>query len=399
MIKEKITGSELDNLINTSEVFSETHYSKSISAIVGYLIAKEKIKEENVYHEIMDWSHQIPPIPNNLETISEQIDFIIENSGQVKHMIKDLRIILNKVIPVAYGLFGYKKAMNLAKISDISVSLNLEAIRGERGAFDLRLHSIARPYKQQEYSANNVLRMLENTEFSDEKGRFEFGFDQHPRCQDAISLRATPQTHGGARDVFEFVRKSINDYLSEDIDLSTQLRYALDLSMVGLADIGNISERRAFRLNDYNLSYGLPTNLVFKEPGYNHGFPVLQAVGTAVLGELKTYTLPTKTNFDDELNKSLLFTSAKRFVDSLGYLSKILTIELMMSCQGIDLIKLKLPELKLGKGTQIAYNKIRKIVDVVEENRYLVTEMNELDKYVLSGDLIIEVEKVVGYLK
>ncbi|SHI33120.1 Aromatic amino acid lyase [Dethiosulfatibacter aminovorans DSM 17477] len=386
--------------IKSDNKLIDSHYPESITALTLYLLAREYSDKVNFASALEKKAEaSLPSIPASLATEKEQADFIIEVLGDLAGMADNMREVLHKVLPAAYGIYGVVKSMNLAKAVDLTLALNLEAIRGERGAFDLRLHNISRPFKQQENSAENTLRILEDTEFADDKGRFSFGYDTHPRCQDAISFRAAPQTHGGARDALDFMKKSIEEYMESDLDLSTQLRYAADMAITALAGFGNISERRAFRLNDHNFSYGLPTNLIYKDPGYNHGFVVVQAVGTAILGELKTNALPTRSSMDERLNRTLAFSSAKRVVDSLGLLSKILMIEAFMSCQGIDLVRKVLPELKLGKGTEAAYSRIRESVKLVESNRYIIPEMNELDRMIFTGELISAVEDAVGSLK
>lgn len=390
----------LTDKIKSDKNLIDSHYPESITALTLYLTAKEYSDNSNLSSSLEEKAEvSLPSIPTGLATEKEQTDFIIDVLGDLANKADNMKEVLHKVLPVAYGIYGNVKSMELAKAVDLTLALNLEAIRGERGAFDLRLHNTARPFKQQENSAENTLRILEDTEFADDKGRFAFGYDTHPRCQDAISFRAAPQTHGGARDALDFMRTTIEDYMESSLDLSTQLRYATDMAMTALAGLGNISERRAFRLNDHDFSYGLPTNLIYKDPGYNHGFVVVQAVGTAVLGELKTKALPTRASTDDRLNRTLAFSSAKRVVDSLGLLSKILMIEAFMSCQGIDLVKKVLPDLKLGKGTEAAYSKIRESVKLVESNRYIIPEMNELDRMIFTNELISAVEDAVGILK
>ena len=386
--------------IKSDKNLIDSYYPESITALTLYLLAKEYSNNEDLASKLKEKAEgELPSIPVAHATEKDQSDFIIDILGDLTKQADDIKQSLHRVLPLAYGIYGYVKSMDLAKAVDLTLALNLEAIRGEKGAFDLRLHNISRPFPQQENSAENTLRMLEDTEFADGKGRFAYGYDTHPRCQDAISFRAAPQTHGGARDALDFMKKSIEDYMETSLDLSTQLRYATDMAITALAGFGNISERRAFRLNDHDFSYGLPTNLIYKDPGYNHGFVVVQAVGTAVLGELKTHALPTRASMDDRINRTLAFSSAKRVVDSLGLLSKILMIEAFMSCQGIDLVKKVLPDLKLGKGTGAAYSKIRESVKLVEENRYIIPEMNELDRMIFTGQLISTVEDTVGSLK
>lgn len=296
------------------------------------------------------------------------------------------------------AVYSYLKALDLAKSADISLAMNLEAIRGEKGAFDKRLHELARPYKSQMMTASNTLRLLEDSDYTTDEGRYAFGYDTAPRCQDAISYRAAPQTHGGVRDTIEFLKTSIDKTINSKSEISIRLKYAFDFLMIGLSDLGNICERRTFRLTDEKLSYGLPTNLVYENPGVNHGFPVIQAVGTAVLGELKTLSLPTTIRSTKEENDLLGLQSGLRVLEGLNLLSKVITIEVYISAQGMDLVKNILPDLCFGKGTKIAHNILRATVAVVKENRYVVHDMIRANELVRSGALVTGVEDSIGGL-
>lgn len=288
--------------------------------------------------------------------------------------------------------FNLKFAASLIKQADISLSLNLEAIRGEKGAFDLRLHQLARPYTSQAESAENVLRLLESSEFTTDQGRVKYGYDKTARCQDAISYRAAPQTHGGVKDAFKFYKSASTHPFNEH-----QVRYATALLTTAIADLGNISERRSFRLTDTHLSYGLPTNLVMSSPGFNHGFPVVQAVATAALGELKTKTL--HVNLNAFSSDGLALTANIKLFEALQLLSKIIAIEIYMSAQGISIVKEKLTTSSLGLGTEAAYKMIRQTIASVEENRYLISDLLNLDQYVQDGLILNAVETSIGQLK
>ncbi|MDE7220854.1 MAG: aromatic amino acid ammonia-lyase [Oscillospiraceae bacterium] len=156
-----------------------------------------------------------------------------------------------------------ERTNRLLRCADLAVSMNLETIRGELGAFDGRLHRLACPYPGQIDCAENVRRLTEGSDMTSDKGRFAFGYDKAPRAQDAICVRATPQTHGGVRDVFSFARKQIEADITEGELSMARTELALSALLTALADI---SERRAFRLNDTHLSYGLPRGWTLSPP-------------------------------------------------------------------------------------------------------------------------------------
>ena len=389
----------LCNLVTCEKSLIEYHYPESVTRIILYLLSRKEEPGKNLDDLVKFIEGQLPEIPTSLNIEDELVSFLEDMLKDKDIKIENAAPSLHEALPLSFGIYTYARSMEIAKAADLGLALNLEAIRGEKGAFDLRLHSEARYFEQQYTSAENTLRFLEGSNFTEDEGRFQYGYDDHPRCQDAISYRSAPQTHGGARDTFEFLKDTLILALDEDMYLPEQLRYSLDLTMAALADLGNISERRSFRLNGYQLSYGLPANMVYHDPGYNYGFAVTHAISTAVLGELKSMSIPTRSHVDTELNGSLVLDSAIRTVEGTGHLSKILSIEMFMSCQGMDIVKAKLPHMNFGQGTGAAYGKIRENIHTVKENRYITPELQEMDRLIFTGELISTVENSIGKLK
>ncbi|SDK09611.1 aromatic amino acid ammonia-lyase [Natronincola ferrireducens] len=307
-------------------------------------------------------------------------------------------------ISTAISVYTLKEAKKLVKTADICLSMNLEAIRGEVGAFDYRLHEIGRPYRNQIMCAENIKRLIEDSEFTTEKARRAFDGDKGARCQDAICYRASPQTHGGVRDTIQWLEENLVKELNNiSYTINPIIGYSLDLMIISLVDLGNISERRSFRLNDSNLSYGLPMNLVGENPGFNHGFPVIQAAATAVLAELKLLALPNTacTSIFSNRNKYFCTTypSALKSLEVISLLTKVLAIEMFMSAQAMDLAKDKLIDYSFGKGTVVALSEFRKYVKIVRENRFAAPDMVESDRLVKEGVILSAVEKSIGHLK
>ena len=370
--------------IDFEENFDNEHYPRAISRLALTLILEESTTQNIKFNEVKK-------IPKTLHTETEILEFLLNDVSVTEKERSGF-------VSLAFAIFTYAKGIDLAKATDLSLSMNMEAIRGELGAFDDRLHSLGRPYAGQISSASNTRRLLENSEMTTEKGRLGYGYDKGPRCQDAISYRAAPQTHGGVRDNLDFLRRTIEESLEKGAVNPYQLKYALDAVMIGFADLGNISERRSFRLTDSHLSYGLPTNLVYENPGFNHGFPVIQAVGTAVLGELKTLALPTRL-YGGKSSYIPTLVSGFKVVSALELLSKVIAVEVFMSAQGMELLKKEMETFSFGKGTSAAFEKLRTSVGVVKENRYVIPDLLESDKLIISGDLVAYVENKIGKLE
>lgn len=286
-------------------------------------------------------------------------------------------------------LFKFKRTL---KTADLALSLSLEAIRGETGAFDARLHEEGRPYPGQISSAANVRTLLRGSSCVTDKGRLAYGGDHGARVQDAISFRAAAQTHGGAWDM----ASRLLEVTKRKEKNQTLLELSMDTANIALADLGTISERRSFRLNDSVLSMGLPMNLAAGESGFNHGFPVLQAVASALVADMKRLAVPCSAlgiSGDEALK-----LSTDRFKETLELMDGVLAVEIMMAAQGIDLVLLKAPDLILGTGTGTALKSIRQEVPFAESDHFFRKDLEATNVMVETGKLLKEVEIVTGEL-
>lgn len=437
-------------LVNAEEV-EATHdtlprnyaacYGKMLPAEIGMaslvLLLNESIKytdtiREKLIERIMEFiNHKIYPCIHDMNkyelSAMSELALIISGEGKTtcfyKGKYSSTQLVLKELkmdtfnltdnevqfmmniccVSTALSILMLKDAKKICKTADICVAMNLEAIRGEVGAFDKRLHELARPYPNQIISAKNTRRLLEDSEFTTEKARIAFGGDKGARCQDAICLRATPQTHGGVRDTIQWLESNLNKEINNiSYKVNPIVGYSLDLVIIALADLGNISERRSSRLNDSHLSYGLPMNLVGENPGFNHGFPVIQAAATAVLAELKLLSLPNSSSvIIDSMNKNYncaTYAAAFKSIEVINLITKVLAIEMLMAAQGMDLAKDKLKDYKFGKGTEVALVEFRNYIKVTRKNRFAVPDMVEADRLVNQGIILAKVENTIGKL-
>lgn len=86
-------------------------------------------------------------------------------------------------------------------------------------------------------------------------------------------------------------------------------------------------------------------------------------------------------------------TIAARKAGEIGAnVRRVLAMELMVACQGIDMRGNK----GLGKGTQAAYDLVRKEVAKLEEDRELYGDINYCEEIIRNGSLIRAVEAAIG---
>jgi histidine ammonia-lyase len=87
-------------------------------------------------------------------------------------------------------------------------------------------------------------------------------------------------------------------------------------------------------------------------------------------------------------------TTALKTRQILDNAQAVLAIELMAGAQAADFRK----PLKPGKGTQAAYEVVRKHVARLEEDRPLFDDINKLKEVVASGEILDAVEAAIGPL-
>ena len=300
---------------------------------------------------------------------------------------------------VLYGMSRYalRRVERLLKYADLALAMNLEAVRGETGAFDDRLHSIARPFPGQIACANNVRRLLAGSKATTDEGRYAYGYDTAPRVQDAICLRAAPQTHGGSRDMYIFAHKQVEQDIAEHSASMPRAELAITGLLTALADLAHISERRTFRLNNSSLSYGLPMNLVIGEVGINHGYPVVQATQAVSVAELKLLTMPAQNIRVG--SESIAYFNICKLLKLINFTEHVFAVEVLMSGQGMDIVARKVPNITFGTGTTAAHRCLRERVTVLEKNRFMLPDMMAALELLQQGTLLSAAESAVGTLE
>ena len=74
-------------------------------------------------------------------------------------------------------------------------------------------------------------------------------------------------------------------------------------------------------------------------------------------------------------------------------------IELLMACQGMDIVKEKVPAFSFGRGTSAVKDKVRGSIAMMTENRFVSPDMNEADRLITSGEVLNAAEEAVGGLR
>jgi histidine ammonia-lyase len=280
--------------------------------------------------------------------------------------------------------------------ADVATALSLDALRGSPAAFDPRI-AMVRPHAGQATTARNIVRLNRGSEIRESHRSAE----KDPRVQDPYSLRCAPQVHGAVRDALAHIRSTITIELNSATDNplvfadtgevisggnfhGQPLAMAADQMAVALTTLGGISERRIEQMTNPQTSM-LPAFLV-REAGLNSGFMILQVTAAALASEMKALSaphsvdsIPTSANQEDYVSMGM--GAARRLEPLLANLRRILAIELLAACQGIDF----LAPLRPGPETRKAYDIVRAVSKRVDADRSLAPDIEAVAQSVARG--------------
>jgi len=314
-----------------------------------------------------------------------------------------LALINGTCVMTAVGALALYDGLNLVKIADIAVSLTMEALRGITNAYSHKIQDI-RPHLGQMTTSKNVLSMVEGSTYVTEQGKL--------RVQDAYALRCVPQVHGAVKDAVNYIREKVliemnsatdNPIITEDGEVLSGGNFhgepmALSFDFLGIAEseLANISERRLERLINYQLN-DLPPFLV-KHGGLNSGFMITQYAAAALVSENKVLahpasvdSIPSSANQEDHVSMGTI--AARKSMEIVKNVRRVLTTEIMAACQAIDFRSQD--GLKLGVGTAEAYKAVREVVSFIDKDIIMYKELNKIEELITSGELLGRVEKKV----
>jgi len=317
-----------------------------------------------------------------------------------------LALINGTQVMTAVGALTLYDAINLIKISDIAAALSFEAQRGIITALDPRVQEI-RPHKGQIDTAEILLNILCGSKMTTKQGEI--------RVQDAYSLRCVPQVHGASKDAVNYVKEQveieINSVTDNPIIFSDTkegisggnfhgqpMALSFDFLCIALAELADISERRIERLVNPSLS-GLPAFLV-NHGGLNSGFMIVQYSAASLVSENKILahpasvdSIPSSANQEDHVSMGTI--AARKSKEIMENVRRVLAMEIMCACQGIDLRGNK----GLGKGTLPVYDTVRSAVPTLLKDRPLYEDINKCEGLIINGEIIKACEDEIGTIE
>ncbi len=301
---------------------------------------------------------------------------------------------------LSHALVGFDKFEYLLDLADFIGAMTVDAYQGSAKPFEAELHEI-RPFAGTKLVAERLRKIL-----ADSKITFS-----HPDCgrvQDPYSVRCMPQVHGASRNAFfhlkELVEIELNSVTDNPIVISDEeaisggnfhgqpLAMVLDYATLAAAELGNISDRRQYLLLEGK--FGLP-KLLTEHSGLNSGFMIPQYTSAALVTENKTLCFPASadsipTSLGQEDHVSMGSISGRKFNQVLNNLEKILAIELMYACQGLEFRR----PLKSSPIIEEVFDLVRTKVAKLEDDRLIGEDIQAIIELIQGEKLKEIIDKI-----
>jgi histidine ammonia-lyase len=291
------------------------------------------------------------------------------------------------------------------KQAEIAAAMTIEALLGNLKPYNTKLHEL-RGFNGAVVSAKNIMKVLEGSDLTTGKMK--------TKVQDAYSMRSTPQVIGAARDAVAYARSQVeielngvgdNPIFVPELKLTltganfqgSPVSLPMDMAGIAITMVCVLAERRMNRLTNPALSQGLPDFLAH-EPGFYSGMMLSQYTADHLIVEQRILSTPASIQSipaaaDQEDFVSMGMNTALKNGQILDNAYGVLGIEFMAAAQALDF-----REFQPGKGTDCAREVIRRYVKHLDIDRPLYNDHNAMKQLVKSGEILNEVESVVGKL-
>jgi histidine ammonia-lyase len=276
----------------------------------------------------------------------------------------------------SYGVWSIMKAEELAHAANLVAGMSIDGYDARINPFFHNVNAIRQQVGQIEIA--EIMRDILNGS--------EIVNQEKTHVQDPYSFRCIPQVHGATRDaityakqIFEREINAVTDnptiFPDEDEIVSAgnfhgqPLAITLDFLAIALAELGNISERRVYKLIGGNRK--LPAFLV-ANPGINSGFMIPQYAAASIVSQNKQLASPASVDSIESSNGqedhvSMGANGATKLFKVVENLEKILGIELLNAAQALDFRR----PLKSSPIIEKLHAKYRAVVPFVENDVYL----------------------------
>ena len=292
------------------------------------------------------------------------------------------------------------------KQAEIACAMSLEALKANMKPYLPKLHEV-RGFTGAIRSAKAIRKLVENGDLAENKIKC--------KVQDAYSMRSTPQVIGAAHDALAYAKSQVeielngvgdnpiffpedNTQISGANFQGTPVSLPMDMIGISITMVSVLSERRMNRLNNPALNVGLPAFLT-KGAGMFSGLMLSQYTADTQIVEQRILSMPASIQSipaaaDQEDFVSMGMNTAIKNFQILDNAYGILGIELMAAAHALDF-----RDYSFGTGVEKAKEIIRKYVDFLDIDRPLYPDHTNMKELVKSGEILEEIENLVGSLE
>ncbi len=287
----------------------------------------------------------------------------------------------------AYGVWCLLQARRLSSWADRIGAMSLDAFDGRIDPFCDQVHLI-RAHKGQLTTARNFRRLLEGSELIARPKK---------HVQDPYSFRCIPQVHGASKDTIEYVESvfetEINSatdnptiFPDEDLVVSAgnfhgqPIALAMDFLAIALAELGNISERRTYKL--IAGVRDLPSFLVAR-PGLNSGFMIPQYAAASIVSQTKGLCMPASVDSipssqGQEDHVSMGANAATKLYRVVNNTERVLAIELFNAAQALEFRR----PLHSSPLIEEIFTEFRKVVPFIENDEVMYPKIEAAVQFI-----------------
>lgn len=247
---------------------------------------------------------------------------------------------------LAWLIHALHHGMAMIAIADMCAALSVDGFDGNSSPFDPAIHAL-RKQEGQITSAALIRKWLEGSAIHAQAKN---------HLQDPYSFRCAPQVHGASRDALDHAMliagREINAVTDNPLvinDGETRIlsggnfhaqpvALAADYMSMAVAEIGSISERRAYLLlsGQRGLPFALATN-----PGLESGMMICQYTAAALVNRNKILSHPASTDSivtsaGQEDHVSMAANAGMKLYEIVQHTWQLLAIEWMIAAQAIE---------------------------------------------------------------
>ncbi len=297
----------------------------------------------------------------------------------------------------AFALAGLLEAWQSAQNALVISAMSTDAIMGSTAPLQPEIHQL-RGQRGQIEAAAARRGILAGSEIR------ESHRDDDSRVQDPYCIRCQPQVTGAAMDVIRQAAATLEIEANAATDNPLVLTeaglivsggnfhaepvgFAADMIALAVSEIGAIAQRRIALMVDPTLSHDLPPFLT-PEPGLNSGLMIAEVTTAALMSENKhlanpcvTDSTPTSANQEDHV--SMAAHGARRLIQMVTNLNRILGVELLCAAQGIEF---RAP-LVTSDPLQSVLLRLRQDVATLGVDRYMAPDLEAAAGLVSAGAL------------